>query len=112
MFVEGICLGNDIVNSCGLECAEDGKLFYMHRDGTSHAGCDQVQTGLSDLEMLSKRRHWNHQNAWHPHVNWVCLFEAMHHIAMKMTEESVRVEAVSIMTVIILRSNAFIDRER
>ncbi|XP_028786029.1 uncharacterized protein LOC114741951 [Neltuma alba] len=31
---------------------------------------------------------------------------------MKMTEESVRVEAVSIMNVILLRSNAYIDRER
>lgn len=112
MLVEGVCLGNNIVDSCGLEGAKEGKLSYMHKDETSHAVCDQVQPGLFDVEMLSKRRRWNHQNSLQPQVNWVYLFEAMHHIAMKMTEESVRVEAVSIMIVILLRSNAYIDREQ
>ncbi|KAI9125034.1 hypothetical protein K1719_003650 [Acacia pycnantha] len=82
VLVEGVCLESKIVDSCGLE------------------------------EILSKRRRWNHRNSLQPEVNWVHLFEAMHHIAMKMTEDSVRLEAVSTMSVILLRSNAYTYRER
>lgn len=112
MFVDGICLGNDFVDFGGLEGAKDEQLFFVPQDEISHAGWEQVLPGLSDIEMLSKRRRWNQQDSLHPHVNWVYLFEEMHRIAMKMMEESVRVEALCIMTMILLRSNAFIDRER
>ena len=106
MLVEGVLLENNIVQSCELEGVRDGKLSYMHTNETSHVGGE-----LFDVEILSKRRRWNHQNSLQPQVNWVCLFEAMHRIAMEMTEDSVRVEAVSIMNVILLRSNAYTDRE-
>ena len=36
----------------------------------------------------------------------------MHQIAMKITEERVRVEVVSIMKLHFLRSNAYFERER
>ncbi|KAF3949778.1 hypothetical protein CMV_024391 [Castanea mollissima] len=45
-------------------------------------------------------------------VDWVSLFEAMHQIIVRNTEECVRLEAVSVMIVILMRSNAYTEREK
>nr|POF19840.1 hypothetical protein CFP56_49911 [Quercus suber] len=45
-------------------------------------------------------------------VDWVSLFEAMHQIIVRNTEECVRLEAVSVMIVILMRSNAYMEREK
>ncbi|KAK4252691.1 hypothetical protein QN277_014435 [Acacia crassicarpa] len=112
VLVEGVCVESKVVDSCGLEDVRNGKLSCLHTNETSHAGCNQAQPELIYAEILRKRRCWNHRNSLQPEVNWVYLFEAMHHIAMKMTEDSVRVEAVSTMNLILQRSNAYTDRER
>lgn len=80
------------MDSGGLEGVKDGKLF--------------------NEEILSRKECWNYQNVLQPHVNWPSLFEIMHQIAMRITEESVRVEAVSIMKLLFLRSNAYFEREQ
>lgn len=67
---------------------------------------------LVDEEIESRKECQNHQNALQPHVNWVSLFEITHQIAMRITEERVRVEAVSIMKLLFLRSNAYFEREQ
>lgn len=72
------------------EVVKDGKLF--------------------NEEILSRKECWNHQNASQTHVNWLYLFETMHQIAMRIKEESVRVEAVSIMNLVLLKSNAYFER--
>lgn len=45
-------------------------------------------------------------------VDWVSLYEAMHQIIVRNTEECVRLEAVSVMIVILMRSNAYMEREK
>lgn len=45
-------------------------------------------------------------------VNWISLFELMHQIIMKHPVEHVRLEAVSIMNVIVMRANAYSERDR
>jgi len=67
---------------------------------------------LVDEETESRKEFQNHQNSLQPHVNWVYLFEIMHQIAMRITEERVRVEAVCIMKLLFLRSNGYFERKQ
>ncbi|KAJ7943895.1 putative Dimerizations protein [Quillaja saponaria] len=112
VLVEGLRFGNDVVDCHGFEGAKDGNLFHMSKEETSLAGCDPPQIRFSNAEILSKRGYLNHRNAVAPSVDWASLFEAMHQIAMKISEACVRVEAVSIMNVILVRSNAYFEREK
>lgn len=63
-------------------------------------------------EIVSRQECQSQQNSLQPCVNWIYLFEIMHQIAMKITEERVRVEVVSIMKLLFLQSNAYFERER
>ncbi|OIV94426.1 hypothetical protein TanjilG_25488 [Lupinus angustifolius] len=90
IFIDGVCIGKDDVDCCGLEGAKDRKLF--------------------NEETIGRKECWSHQSTMRPNVNWLCLFEIMHQIGMKITEESVRVEAVSIMNLVLVRSDAYNER--
>ncbi|KAE8657222.1 putative Nbs-lrr resistance protein [Hibiscus syriacus] len=46
------------------------------------------------------------------HINWIYLFEFMHLIVTKSSEECVRLEAISIMNVILMSSDAYTEREK
>ncbi|XP_028226966.1 uncharacterized protein LOC114408015 isoform X3 [Glycine soja] len=88
VFIEGLCVGKGYVDS-GVK---DGNIF--------------------NEEIVSRQECQSQQNSLQPRVNWIYLFEIMHQIAMKITEERVRVEVVSIMKLHFLRSNAYFERER
>ncbi|XP_017427951.1 protein SENSITIVE TO UV 2 [Vigna angularis] len=88
VIIEGLCDGKDLVD------------FGVKDEN------------LVDEEIESRKECQNHQNSLQPHVNWVSLFEIMHQIAMRITEERVRVEAVSIMKLLFLRSNGYFEREQ
>ncbi|KAG5013638.1 hypothetical protein JHK86_025899 [Glycine max] len=88
VFIEGLCIGKGLADS-GVK---DGNIF--------------------NEEIGSRKECQSHQNSLQPRVNWIYLFEIMHQIAMKITEERVRVEVVSIMKLLFLQSNAYFERER
>ncbi|KAK7367026.1 hypothetical protein VNO80_09032 [Phaseolus coccineus] len=88
VFIEGLCNGKDLVD------------FGVKDEN------------LVNEEIESRKECQNHQNSLQPHVNWVYLFEIMHQIAMRITEERVRVEAVSIIKLLFVRSNAYFEREQ
>lgn len=67
---------------------------------------------LFNEDVLGRKECRNYQNAPQPHVNWSNIFDTMHQIAMRITEERVRVETVSIMILLFLRSNAYFEREK
>ncbi|MED6114540.1 hypothetical protein PIB30_081207 [Stylosanthes scabra] len=90
VYTEQICIEKENVDSVQLENVKAGKLF--------------------NEEVLSRKENWNHQNASPTHVNWLYLFETMHQIAMRIKEESVRVEAVCIINLVLLKSNAYFER--
>jgi len=46
------------------------------------------------------------------HVDWFHLFESIRQIAVRLTEEHARMEAVSIMNVILMTTDAYSDREK
>ncbi|XP_057448701.1 protein SENSITIVE TO UV 2 [Lotus japonicus] len=91
VFIEGICDEKDLMDSGGLEGLKDGKFFN---------------------EEIHRKECWSHHNALQSEINWPYLFETMHQIAMKITEESVRVEVASIMKLLLLRSNAYFERDQ
>ncbi|KAL1315802.1 protein SENSITIVE TO UV 2-like isoform X1 [Arachis hypogaea] len=90
VYTEQICIEKKTVDSIQLESVKDGTLF--------------------NEEVLSRKECWNLQNAPPTHVNWLNLFETMHQIVMRIKEESVRVEAVSIINMVLLKSNAYFER--
>ncbi|VVA29985.1 PREDICTED: PRUPE_5G025700 [Prunus dulcis] len=64
-------------------------------------------------ETQSKNGIWNNGIATlFSHIDWVSLFEVILQTAMKNSKPGVRLEAVSIMNMIIMRSNPFIEREK
>ncbi|CAL0331611.1 unnamed protein product [Lupinus luteus] len=90
IFIDGVCIGKDDVDCCGLGGAKYGKLF--------------------NEETIGIKECWSHQSTLRPNVNWLCLFEIMHQLGMRITDESVRVEAVSIMNLVLVRSDAYNER--
>ncbi|WJX56243.1 hypothetical protein P8452_41916 [Trifolium repens] len=93
IFVEGICIGKGLLDSDGLGGVKDGKPF--------------------NEEMSRRKECWNYQSALQqPCVNWYSIFDIMHQISTRITEENVRVQAVSIMILLFQRSTAYFERER
>ena len=88
--------GPESAKAIGLVCgSKDERLCQVY---------NPLGARLFDAEVLQKKEHLE--------LNWVSLFELMHQISMGSTEECVTVEAVSIMNVILMRSNAYLEREK
>ncbi|XP_022736632.1 uncharacterized protein LOC111289660 isoform X2 [Durio zibethinus] len=79
----------------------------------NHASCIQIGVKPSEAETLCKKGHCGTGSTLlFSCINWIHLFELMHLIAVKSSEECVRLEAVSIMNVILMRSDAYTEREK
>lgn len=101
------------MDSHGPESAKSGGLVSVNKDETFYTVYNPLGTRLFDTEVLRKKERWEHGTAMLVScVNWVSLFELMHQIAVGSTEECVILEAVSIMNVILMRSNAYLEREK
>ncbi|KAF3449638.1 hypothetical protein FNV43_RR10369 [Rhamnella rubrinervis] len=115
IMVEGLCSGDKALNPHKSESAEKGDLSFMGRDRTSCAAVGTASPLIKflDAETLCKKGQWNPSISISVYrVDWVCLFKKMLHITMKSSEESVRLEAVSTMNVILMASNACTEREK
>lgn len=68
--------------------------------------------GRADAETSTKSQEGDTDKAqpsWDS--NWHSLFKLMNQIASRRTEENVKLEAVSIMNIIVMRTNAYNERE-
>ncbi|ONI05823.1 hypothetical protein PRUPE_5G025700 [Prunus persica] len=111
VMIEGLHCRNKIVNPHGSEGANKGALFCVNMDQMSYA-CS-LGMKFSYPETQSKNGIWNNGIATlFSHIDWVSLFEVILQTAMKNSKPGVRLEAVSIMNMIIMRSNPFIEREK
>ena len=109
--VDGVCSGNNVLN-CHATGAS-GKRFPIGGEETSYACYMSLSTKFPDAVSLFEKRQWNPSVANSvSHVDWASLFKIMLQIATRKTEECVRVEAVSIMNIILIRSNAYNEREK
>ncbi|KAJ6933235.1 hypothetical protein NC651_008599 [Populus alba x Populus x berolinensis] len=102
--IEGLCSGGSLGGQ---------DLFSVVSHETSHVGCSSHGIRSFDLKHLCKKRCWNADTSLLiSSVNWVSLFELMLRVAVSNTEECVRLEAVSIMNVILMSANAYTQREK
>lgn len=85
----------------------------MSRNETSYAGHTPLGIRLPDAEIPNKKETWDHDVSISvSHVDWVSLVEVMHQIVTRNTEECVKLEAVSVMNLILMKSNAYMEREK
>lgn len=100
------------MDSHGPESAKAVGLVCLSEDDRFDPLYNPLGARLFDTEVLQKE-HLGHGTAiLVACINWVSLFELMHLIAVGSTEECVTLEAVSIMNVILMRSNAYLEREK
>ncbi|KAB5573817.1 hypothetical protein DKX38_001011 [Salix brachista] len=92
---------------------EGQDLFRMISYDTSNAGCSSLGIKSIYPKHLCKKRCLNADISLPlSSVNWVLLFEMMLQIAASNTEECVILEAISIMNVILMSSNAQTETEK
>ncbi|XP_062026203.1 protein SENSITIVE TO UV 2 isoform X2 [Rosa rugosa] len=99
-----------------LERPVEGRVNVMveglvRRNQTSYV--DSLPFGMDFYaETESKSGYWNNGVAnLVSRIDWVLLFELIVQTAMRNTEHCLRLQAVSIMNVIVMKSNAFMERE-
>lgn len=110
--VEGVLSRDNVRDLHGSYTAEN-RLFYLRRDEASSSGCNPFGTRFSDAETLHKKGIWSPVMATSlSRVNWVSLFELMHQTTMRVTDEHVRSEAISIMNMILMSSYSYTEREK
>ncbi|XP_011018456.1 PREDICTED: uncharacterized protein LOC105121497 isoform X2 [Populus euphratica] len=112
----GAKLGGDnikIEGLCSRDSVEGQDLFSMISYEASNVGCSSVRIKSFYPKHLCKKWCWNAEiSLLLSSVNWVLLLEMMLQIAVRNTEECVRLEAVSIMNVILMSSNAQTEMEK
>ncbi|MBA0744227.1 hypothetical protein Gogos_006862, partial [Gossypium gossypioides] len=101
--------GSSIDDIFGYETRD---WVHIGMDGT-YTSCMPTGVTPSEAKYICGKGCWDTSSAsLFSHVNWIYLFEFMHLIVMNSSEECVRLEAVSIMNVILMRSDAYTERER
>ncbi|KAG5540251.1 hypothetical protein RHGRI_020470 [Rhododendron griersonianum] len=109
VIVEGPSSSINSADTCELKTES---LFSVGADDMSGSGLISSRTRLFDEEILWKDQRNLVSAVSTSCLDWGSVFELMHQIAMKNIEECVRVEAVAIMNMILMRSNAYLDREK
>lgn len=99
--------GKDTADVYGSECSEIQSLFLANTNETLNRDHIPFQMSLFNGEMV-----WKNKVLSISSLDWVSLFELMQQIATRNKEEHVRLEAVSIMNMILLRTKANSEREK
>ncbi|GFZ16600.1 hypothetical protein Acr_25g0010090 [Actinidia rufa] len=108
IIVEGSSSQNNTADTCGPESAETRSLHSMGANEISDSGLIAFGTRLFNVESLCDKEQKNRGSAVSTScLDWGAVFELMHQIATRNTEECARLEAVSIMNMILMRSNAY-----
>ncbi|XP_057977766.1 protein SENSITIVE TO UV 2 isoform X2 [Malania oleifera] len=111
VMVEGVCSSDDPANIHGSESANTGGLFCASKDELD-SGYNPFGRRFIGAEITCKMEYWNHLTEMSFYnIEWVNLFEAMRQIALMNTNTHVKLEAVSIMNIILSRTNAYVERE-
>uniref|UniRef100_A0A0A0LHX7 Wings apart-like protein C-terminal domain-containing protein n=2 Tax=Cucumis sativus TaxID=3659 RepID=A0A0A0LHX7_CUCSA len=81
-------------------------------DESSHGSGAVASTRLPGAELLCKNRNLKKNINLVPQVNWVSFFEAMHQVAKTHSAKCVRIEAISVMNLILMRNNTYLEKEK
>lgn len=110
--IEGLGSRNNVVDSHGSPSAEGEEFALVHMDEASRDSHAPAGSRLIGAEMLCKNRNLNKSTNLVPQVNWMSLFEMMHQVTKAHSAECVRIEAVSVMSLILMRNNTYTEREK
>lgn len=92
---------------------DTGGRFCVMRKWTPSLGNDSSNIGSFDMDILCNKEHGDPSHmAFAASFDWLMLFETIHHIAAASKEESIQVEAVSVMNMILMRSDPCSEREK
>ncbi|KAJ8754376.1 hypothetical protein K2173_002827 [Erythroxylum novogranatense] len=90
-----------------------GGLFSALKNEVASVGCDPFWSTSFDPHSLWKPEFGNMDvSASFSCVDWVSVFKLLHQIAVSNTDKILRLEAISIMNLILMRSNAYTEREK
>ncbi|KAJ4950185.1 hypothetical protein NE237_027017 [Protea cynaroides] len=109
---EGICSKN--VKDLHESERVDGEVqFGAPKDQSFLSNHASSSVGSFNVEILSKKDHENPSNmTFLSCMDWISLFEMMHRIAVRSKEECIQVEALSILNMILMRSDPYSEREK
>lgn len=110
--IGGLGPRNNVVDSYGSHSAEGEEFSLLNMDETSTGHCSPAGMGFPGAELLFKNRNLNKNINLVPRVNWVSFFEMMHWVAKTHSAECARLEAVSVMNLILMRNNTYMEREK
>ncbi|XP_052169853.1 protein SENSITIVE TO UV 2 [Diospyros lotus] len=112
IIVEGPSSCKNYPDSYGPENAESGSLFSLDGGRVSHSDLLTFRMSLFKADDSCNKKQKNDGSAVpESSLDLLSVFEWMHQITMRITEDCARAEAVSIMNMILSRSNAYLDRE-
>ncbi|XP_060971763.1 protein SENSITIVE TO UV 2 isoform X1 [Cannabis sativa] len=113
IMVDGLCSGNNTSHHPGSGTAEKTDIISIIEDENSYLYAGYLPlTKLSDEKTIyEKGKLSSSHGSYVSRVDWVSLFNIMLQTAMRITEESARLEAVSIMNIILIRCNPYTERE-
>ncbi|KAG7011360.1 hypothetical protein SDJN02_26265, partial [Cucurbita argyrosperma subsp. argyrosperma] len=112
VMIGGLGPRNNVVDSYGSHSAEGEEFSLLNMDETSTGHCSPAGMGFPGAELLFKNRNLNKNINLVPRVNWVSFFEMMHRVAKTHSAECARLEAVSVMNLILMRNNTYLEREK
>uniref|UniRef100_A0A803PSC7 Uncharacterized protein n=1 Tax=Cannabis sativa TaxID=3483 RepID=A0A803PSC7_CANSA len=114
IMVDGLCSGNNTSHHPGSGTAEKTDIISIIEDENSYLYAGYLPlTKLSDEKTIyEKGKLSSSHGSYVSRVDWVSLFNIMLQTAMRITEESARLEAVSIMNIILIRCNPYTEREK
>lgn len=92
----------------GSNFSNNNRLFYCNATETS----DAVIKPFNPENIFKKEEHDRCSISSSTKVDLISLFELMQQITVRRYEELVRLEAITIMNIILMKSNAYLDRER
>ncbi|XP_038888976.1 protein SENSITIVE TO UV 2 [Benincasa hispida] len=112
VMIGGLGSRNNAVDSHGSQSAEGEEFALANMDKTSHGSCAPAGTRLPGAALLCKNRNLNKNINLVPQINWVAFFEVMHQVAKRHSAKCVRIEAVSVMNLILMRNNTYLEKEK
>ncbi|KAF5206412.1 Dimerizations protein, partial [Thalictrum thalictroides] len=111
--IEGMAPRNNTVEICNSQKGNNGVQFGATKNRASFLGSDCSSIRSFDLDTLSNEDHGYSSNiAFISALEWMSLFESMHQIAIGNKEEYIKVEAISVMNLILMKSHPCLEREK
>ncbi|KAI7725283.1 hypothetical protein M8C21_031724 [Ambrosia artemisiifolia] len=99
------------VNRSSGEHFEMGHMLSERNNETSNLHHPVLSRLISAKKIQNKDNSRNESQPLISGSKWFSLFQTMHQVVTRRCEENIRVEAVSIMNILLLRTDAFTERE-